>query len=223
MFWTLLSRSAVRTFALTSAVALASFTASATSLVGGHTSVDLDPTTVSALTSLGFSIAPIAPGTLNGLTASFPITAATSTMIDHSGGLDFTNMGTTAGIKDFIIDLTTGVLSGSLAAGGTTTPGVNFFNLAPGGSSYILTLDSQLAGILSSAYGIPNLTGVPIGTATVTPAPEPASTGLIAAGLLLGAAYLRRRLAAGLCLTAATDLNRTETGRCGAPRCGLQQ
>lgn len=185
MFSTLLLRPAVRTLALASAAALASFTAHATSLVGGHTTVDLDPTTVTDLTNLGFSIVPISPGTLNGLVATFPITAATSTEIDHSGGLDFTKGGLTAGIEDFSIDLQTGILSGMVSQGNVDMGPYNFFDLTPAGSSYNLILDSQLAGILASTYSIPNLTGAAIGTATVTAAPEPSTAGLMGGALLL--------------------------------------
>jgi hypothetical protein len=46
-----------------------------TSLLGSHTAVALDPTTVAALTKLGVSLAPTGTASLSGSTISFPITA----------------------------------------------------------------------------------------------------------------------------------------------------
>jgi hypothetical protein len=165
--------------------------ASAATITGGTTTVALNATTVNALVGLGFGIAPIAPATLNGLNAAFLITGGdTTAMIDHSGGLAFTKMGTTADIENFVINLATGKLTGDLIAGGSTTHNFTFFDLGAGGA---LTLDAALAGGLSSVYGIPNLTGASIGTATVAPTtvPEPGTFALIGlvtfAGLVISA------------------------------------
>lgn len=160
--------------------------AGATAITGGTTSVALNGATVTALVGLGFSIAPIAPATLTGLDAVFPITGGdTTTMIDHDGGLAFTKGATTADIENFVIDLATDKLSGDLVAGGVTTHNVAFFDLGAGGA---LTLDSTLAQDLSSVYSIPNLTGASIGTATVaaTTVPEPGTRALLSLALLVG-------------------------------------
>jgi hypothetical protein len=160
--------------------------ASATAITGGTTSVALNAGTVTALVGLGFSIAPVAPATLTGLEAVFPITGGdNTTVIDHDGGLAFTKGGTTADIENFVINLATDKLSGDLVAGGVTTHNVTFFDVGAGGA---LTLDGTLAGDLSSVYGIPNLTGASIGTATVdaTTVPEPGSLALLGLGSLVG-------------------------------------
>ena len=195
----LLAGSALRVLLLGSIAAFTLFTTQAAPLASGMTIIDLNPTTVDELTSLGFSITPIAPATLNGLTASFPITGGTVTVIDHSGGLDFTKDNSPAHIQDFVIDLNTNILSGLFTTDGVYLAGVDFFDLSWNSVAYDMTLDSQLAGILNRAYGAPNLTGAIIGTATITPAgepaptPEPTSRALIAGGLFITLALIQNR------------------------------
>jgi hypothetical protein len=180
------------------AVFCISQTGQAAAVTGGTTSVALDSATVSALTGLGFSIAPVAPATLSGTTAMFPITGGdTTTMIDHSGGLSFSKMGTTAGIENFVINLTgmqANTITGQLVAGSTMVSGVTLFDI---GSGLSLTLDAQLAGDLSAAFGVPNLTGAAIGTASVSPitsaSPEPSTFGLALLAALPAFFLLRRR------------------------------
>ena len=168
--------------------------AGAEPITGGTTTVVLDTTTFTTLTTtLGFSITAIAPATVSTspLEAVFPITGGdTTTVIDHSGGLSFTKSGTTANIDDFIINLNTGILSGTLTAGGSSMSGLSFFDLS---ASNVLTVDPALAGILSSAYGVPNLSGATIGTADVSLSPEPADAALVGLGLLLLALSIRNR------------------------------
>jgi hypothetical protein len=156
--------------------------------------VALNAATVGALTGLGFGIAPISPSTLTGLDAVFPITGGnTTTAIFHSGGLAFTKGGKTTDISDFTINLLTDKITGNVnTATGSATP---FFDI---GAGDVLTLDATLGAALVSLYGIPNLTGADIGTATInaTLAPEPA-TGAIAGLTALAAAFIltRRRRA----------------------------
>lgn len=156
----------------------------ATTITGGDTSVALNNATITALVGLGFTIAPVSPATLTGLTADFPITGGdTNSAIKHSGGLAFTKGGVTTDITNFTINLLNGTLFGDVNGGNVPT---TFFDL---GAGNVLTLDSTLAGALSSIYSIPNLTGVTIGVATVNAsvAPEPASLWLAVfsgAGLL---------------------------------------
>ena len=128
--------------------------------------------------------------------AVFPITGGDdTTSINHSGGLAFTKGGVTADIENFVINLAgpnAGKLTGELIAGGTTTNNVPFFDIDAGNA---LTLDATLAAGLSSVYGIPNLTGASIGTATInaSAAPEPRDAALVGIGILGVIAFLRRK------------------------------
>lgn len=163
----------------------------AATVYGGTTTVDLNGNTVNALVGLGFSIAPIAPATLTGLDAVFPITGGTTTTdITHSGGLAFTKGGVTTDISDFEINLLNDTITGNVnsATGSTTT----FFDIGAGDT---LTLDATLAGALSSIYGVPNLTGASIGTATVAAVttPEPGSLALAGLGIVAAGILSRRR------------------------------
>jgi hypothetical protein len=163
----------------------------AAAIYGGNTTVTLNSATVGALTGLGFSIAPIAPASVTGLSAVFPITGGdTTTDITHSGGLAFTKGGVTTDISDFTINLTNNTLTGDVnGASGSSTP---FFDI---GAGAVLTLDPTLAGALSSIYGIPNLSGATIGTATINAVttPEPASFVFVGLGLLAAGATARLR------------------------------
>jgi len=178
--------------ALLAVVLTGAVSGSAATIYGGTTTVALDSATVGALTGLGYTIAPVAPATVSGLDAVFPITGGdTATEITHSGGLAFTDNGITTDITDFTINLSTDTITGNVnGATGSTTP---FFDI---GAGDVLTLDPTLAGALSSIYGIPNLTGATIGTATINAVttPEPASLSFAGIGML-AAAFLARRKA----------------------------
>jgi hypothetical protein len=184
----------------TGSVLLLCSAVTATPVTGGSTTVDLNLDAVTALVGLGFSIASIAPATANfGATppnAVFPITGGDSTTsINHSGGLAFTKGGITADIANFVINLAgpnAGKLTGDLTAGGSITNNVPFFDINAGNS---LTIDAVLASGLSSVYGIPNLTGTPIGTATINASavPEPGDAALVGIGILGVLAFLRRK------------------------------
>ena len=99
-------------------------------------------------------------------------------------------------IENFVIDLNTMLLSGTVIAnGGMPVMGVNLFNIGAGDT---LTVNSALAGDLSAVFGVPDVTGATVGVATVSPVtsavPEPAEAGLLAlAAVLLGGVRLAAR------------------------------
>ena len=148
---------------------------SAEPITGGVTTVALNAATVGALVGIGFGIAPIAPSTLTGLDATFPILKEgdlTAGLIYHSGGLVFTKGGTTTDIGSFIINLVTDKVTGSVNNSATdTTP---FFDI---GAGDVLSLDPTLASALVSIYGVPNLSGATIGVATVDVTLAPRGSG----------------------------------------------
>ena len=176
--------------------ALCATSALPATITGGTTSVALDNTFVSTVTGAGITPAAVAPGTLMGTTATFPITGGDTTtgIIDHSGGLSFTNASNSATIENFVIDLNTALLSGDVIAnGGAPIPSVNLFNI---GSGNALTINSALATDLSAVFGVPDLTGALVGVATVSPltaadVPEPSALGLAGVGVLLLAGCCR--------------------------------
>jgi hypothetical protein len=156
-------------------------------ITGGTTAVTLASTFVSTLAQAGITPSAVPPGTLAGTTATFPITGGDTTagIIDHSGGLSFTQGSNSATIENFVINLNSMLLTGELIAnGGTPMMGVNFFNIGAGNT---LTINSILANDLSTVFGVPNLTGVSVGVATVSPVtsavPEPADFGLLICGI----------------------------------------
>jgi hypothetical protein len=149
----------------------------------GSTDLELDAIAAGALTSLGVSVAPIAPATaLPGGEISFPITggrANASTFagsITHSGGISLTQGETVVQLTDFTINVDgdpdlTAVLNGGDRVSildldlSALTAGVTGLNITLGGVSAGLTADA--AGALSGAFGAPIPAGFKLGTATV--------------------------------------------------------
>ena len=203
-------RSLLKTFSTSVLIACGVFTASnlsAATITGGTTSVALDSATLAELQSL-FTIGVVPPATLvgspAGAVATFPITGGDTTtgMIDHSGGLTLTGASTPSGVgtevstQNYVINLNTAMLTAQVSVnGGTPMMNVPLFDI---GAGDVLTVDSTLAGDLSSIFGVPNLTGATIGTATVSPVtatPEPSSFALLGCGLLAAFISLRKRFA----------------------------
>ena len=185
-------------------VLLSLFVACATSarpanITGGNTSVALDGGLVSTLIAAGITPAAVSPGTLMNTTATFPITGGdTGTgIINHSGGLSFTQGASSAILDNFVIDLNTMLLSGDVVANaGTPMMNVNLFNI---GSGNTLTINSTLATDLSAVFGVPDLTGATVGVATVSPitasaVPEPSTFVFLVLGAVTVAGVSRLRL-----------------------------
>lgn len=174
----------------------------ATPITGGTTTVTFNTSTLSVLTGAGFNITPVSPATLNTspVAAIFPITGGdTTTNITHSGGLTLTRSATSASLTNFNINLTNNILFGTVTAGGSSTSNVALFDISLSGGTTSLSLDSVLAADINAVFGVPLAAGTPIGTASIAAsvAPEPASVGFAAVGLvcLLGGIMRSRRRA----------------------------
>ena len=183
--------------ALVALGAVLPFAAIAAPVDMGMTTVTFNPDTLSTLTSAGFSLAPVAPATLATepvISASFPIVGGdTSSIIDHSGGLALTRSGTTADLQNFAINVTNNTLLGQVIVGSTTLNNVTLFDLSMTNGATNLALSNQLSGAIDQVFGVNLPAGTPIGTAVVTPTPEPASFGLAGFSLLAGFALWRKR------------------------------
>jgi hypothetical protein len=171
---------------------------------GGQTLVTLDPGFISLLTSNSLVPSAIAPATLSGAVATFPITGGSTNggnaIIDHSGGLTFTQGSTFLSIGSFVIDTANSDVTGfAMNSGGLDAAGVPLFTI---GSGLTLSLTGTAAGAISATFfnGISDitqtLTGFKVGVANpqpITVTPEPASLLLVASGLFgaLGAGYRR--------------------------------
>jgi hypothetical protein len=163
----------------------------ADTITGGDTSVALNSGTVTALTGLGLTLAPLGSASFDAstLTITFPITGGTigssGDIFNHNGsGLSISNGTTTVDLENFVVNTSTLLLSGKVVIGSTTIPSVNLFDI---GAGDVLTLDPTAGAALASALNIPNLSGATIGVATVSPqvaTPEPSTVGLLAVGLL---------------------------------------
>jgi hypothetical protein len=136
--------------------------------------------------------------------ATFPITGGSTNggnaIIDHSGGLTFTQGSTFLSIGSFVIDTANSDVTGfAMNSGGLDAAGVPLFTI---GSGLTLSLTGTAAGAISATFFngssdiTQTLTGFKVGVANpqpITVTPEPASLLLVASGLFgaLGAGYRR--------------------------------
>lgn len=170
-------------------------------LIGGTTSVTL--TSAPTLTSLGLNIAGTGTATITtgsgGVpVANFRITGNTpANLIFHDGsGLIFSAGGNSLAIGNFVINTTTSVITGSVSVnGGAAASGVPLFNI---GQGLTLTLSTQALTAFGTTFSLPpnvanSLSTAVIGTASITPVPEPGTIALLLTGLPLAGAALRRR------------------------------
>jgi hypothetical protein len=108
--------------------------------------------------------------------AAFPIVGnGRGSVIDHVGGLTFTDGDATLTLRGYRIDTTTGILSATAIVPGQRGATVDFLTVTPTGStldcavSADLALAKPAADALSLVFDVPDLTGAPIGTACVNP------------------------------------------------------
>jgi hypothetical protein len=184
--------------------------AQALPIVGGVTGVTL--TSAPTLTGAGVTVGTLgsalfSPGSTGTPLVFFPVTGGslnTATFagsIEHEGsGLSLSSGGTTLNLTNFVIDTVGLTLTGQAAVGSTALGAVPLFNLSFGSnavSPFVLSLTSAGAGALTALFGLPNLTGLEIGTANTLPitsaVPEPGTYALMLAGVAVVALLAARR------------------------------
>jgi hypothetical protein len=189
---------AVATLALAATSAHASF-------VGGTTTVTLNQGFVNTVTGAGLSLAPLGTATVTGLVARFPITGQSPTQLLHDGsGLRLANTGGTfLDLQNFVIDLSTFVLTGRVStnpssgnASGLVGNGVPLFDI--NSQTLDLRLTSTAANAIESVFRLPTgtgnaLAGQLVGRAAIA-APEPGTLALLSVALAgVGFVATRRR------------------------------
>jgi hypothetical protein len=209
-------KGALSAAALVAGLSLTPVAAQAATVIGGATAIDL--TATSTFNSLGYKVATYGTASAfkigNDLVAAFLITGGSrndttgATIIDHAGsGLKFSLGGNTLSIGNFQIDTAAGLVRGSASANGFTLgDNISLFTL---GAGSVLTLTNEAAAAFQTTLGTAGLAGATIGTATPVAVfgpsgvPEPASWGLMIAGVGFVGASLRRRARSAARLAAA--------------------
>jgi hypothetical protein len=155
----------------------------------GATALAVDAGALQALTSLGIAPGVIGPATLEGTTASFPITGGESeldldpALVRHSGGLSLTKGATVVRLTDFDI-----VLGGE--AGPQLLASLN------GGEEKVAILDLDLTGVTPAVQGraitVPGVTAK-LSAGAAQALNQAFGTTAFAAGLVLGKATVSAR------------------------------
>ena len=147
----------------------------------GATTLEVDPGTLGALTSLGVAPGAVAPAQLDGATYSFPIAnslrrALRTGVVRHRGGISLKAGATTVKLTDFDIRLLEGKLYGQVNGAGPvalldldySSLGIRFrgggINIGPVGT----TLTKDAADALNAAFGVSALSDdTVVGEATI--------------------------------------------------------
>ena len=157
--------------------------ASAAKISGGKTVLQPKASTFEALADAGVTVAPSGDARANANGIVFPITggranpAAPNAKIKHDGGLTFSGAGTAVTLQDYIVRIgKKNVIDSHVAGGGGAVRladlGLGKAKIKEKGGRVIVgkvkvKLARKAAKALSATFGLPNLTGAPLGKATV--------------------------------------------------------
>jgi hypothetical protein len=152
-------------------------------LRGGATTLNLDPGTAAALTSLGVAPSVISPGTASASGLEFPVTGgriAVGTFvgqIPHSGGIALTAGSTRVELKNFVIIVSGNPRLSAQVGDSSTRVSLNLdlSGIRAGVSNRTavvrdakVSLSAEAAAALNAAFGVTALTeGLPLGVADV--------------------------------------------------------
>src|SRR3954471_5442481 len=146
----------------------------------GDTKLTLDRGTLGAITGAGYTPGIVAPATLGGSVATFPIVKSkiaanlTSGVISHSGGLSLTKPGTTISATDFDIKLSANPTLAAAVNGALPKADILNLDLADlkqtvAGQTVMLDgVAAKVNTTLATALGLPSADGATLGTAVVT-------------------------------------------------------
>jgi hypothetical protein len=146
----------------------------------GDTKLTLDSGTLGVITGAGFTPGIVAPATLSGSVATFPIVKSkiaanlTNGAIGHTGGLSFTKAGSTTSVTDFDIKLSANPTLAASVNGALPKADILNLDLAELRQTLAkrtLTLRGVVAQVnttLANVLGLPSADGATLGTAVVT-------------------------------------------------------
>ena len=146
----------------------------------GDTKVTLDSGTLGVITGAGYTPAIVAPATLSGGVATYPIVKSkiaadlTSGVISHTGGLSLTKGGTTTSATNFDIKLSANPTLAAAINGGAVKVDIldldlSAFKQTVAGQTVTLQgIAAKVNATLAGGLGLPSATGATLGTVVVT-------------------------------------------------------
>jgi hypothetical protein len=154
--------------------------------LGGKTTLAPKAATFEALAANGVTIAPTGKANAGSKGISFPITGGrfnaddVTGKVEHKGGLTFSGHGASLTVQDFVVKVgSKNVIRAEVAGGGHVRLAELDLDRAKikqrGGKLVISNVDVLLAGkaaeAISATFGLPDLRGADLGTATVKAKP----------------------------------------------------
>jgi hypothetical protein len=172
--------------AVTTAPALAFAASAPAAELGGKTLLSPEPATFETLAGAGVTVSPTGEASVGRSGIAFPIIGGrfnanqVAGKVEHKGGLTFAGNGTSLTVENFVVKVgAKNVIRAEVAGGGHVRLADLDLDEAKikqrGGKLVISNVDVLLAGkaaaALSAVFGLPDLRGADLGTATVKARP----------------------------------------------------